>query len=98
MTDDNDTFQSPTPPDTSRFIGMTLAQVKQEISWVRVYQAGKVRMVLTRDFRPDRLNVKLSEDSLSFKEETRIHNGVEYKYIVVDGSMDNGVIVEAHFG
>ena len=55
-------------------------------------------MVMTRDSHTDRLNVKLSEDSLSFKEETRIHNGIEYKYVVVDGSMDNGVIVEAHFG
>jgi len=85
---------------TAQFIGKTLAEIKQTHPDVRVVRAGDVEFMVTMDWDPARLNVGLGPKNIKFVYRTQKlgFSGEEYTFQEVDGSMDAGVVVEAHFG
>ena len=84
--------------NTDQFIGKTLAEIKQTHPDVRVVRAGDVEFMVTSDWNPARLNVGLGPKNIKFVHRTQKLGGGEYTFQEVDGSMDAGIVVEAHFG
>lgn len=84
--------------NSNEYVGKTLREVKQLTGDVRVMGAGNVSFMGTCDYRPARLNVKLGEENLKFVTNSVEIDGVAHDFQEVDGSMDDGIIVEAWWG
>lgn len=84
--------------DTSQFIGKTLAEVRTMHERVRVTRVGSVPYVVTCDHRIDRLNVRLSEEGLTFEEVTREVAGRTFTAKKVVGGYEHGIVAEAYWG
>lgn len=81
--------------DPKIFIGKTLKEVRESHPDVRVARAGNVRFVLSADFVEDRLNVILGKENLLFS----VVGTKKISFEQVDEStLDNGIVVSAHFG
>lgn len=84
--------------DKTKYIGKTLAEVKKLHKVVRVVSAGPVSFFGTADYRKDRLNVRLSEENLKFGIETFTIGEETFDEPTVEGEMDDGIVVDCHFG
>lgn len=83
------------------YVGKTLREAQETLgdgTVIRVMGAGNVRFVGTCDYRPARLNVKLGAENLKFITNSVEIGGVKHDFEEVDGSMDDGIIVEAWWG
>jgi len=75
------------------FIGKTLKEVKEVWSNIRVMRAGPVGFYGTADYRPNRLNVELGSENLTFTKKVMKIGDEDFEIEEVDAStLDNGII------
>ena len=82
------------------YIGKTFSCVKALCGDhnVRVSSVGDVSYALTMDYRPMRLNVKLSGVGVKFVMETLVFGDEPHTFKKVEGSIEDAVIIGAYFG
>lgn len=80
-------------------IGKTLREVKALHSDVRVTAIGDQSYIGTCDYRPDRLNVKLSPEGLEFEETRAKFDWMEEELVEKHyKDIDEGVVVSFSWG
>lgn len=85
--------------DVTKFIGKTLKEVKKIYPDVRVAAAGNVQFALTCDWVENRLNVVLGKENLQFGSQTATIGNETIVFETVDeDTLDNGIVISAHFG
>ncbi|MFA6049629.1 MAG: hypothetical protein WC761_00260 [Candidatus Paceibacterota bacterium] len=107
MSSDNGNQNNPNGDDNvealtsaEAYIGKTFATVKALYGDqnVRVSGVGDVSYMLTCDYRPMRLNVKLSGVGVKFVVETLVFGDEPHSFKKVEGSIEDAVVVGAYFG